>query len=203
VVLSLKVNYTDWATTICQWNLLPTFVDSGVLRGQHGRSPTVVNLSFLDQSRYFSFKSRLIYPHKGRVDSVPHPLLLRKSGSSENRTRDLWVGSQELWPLDRRGGHDIPFSTTNLVSPKFTYYMSTKNCIPIEKQYKYQRSEGFWFSWQWRFILWSSTKCNQVGTTISEAECWHSHTWLHRTTNWEYQHLNTMTLLSLLFTTVS
>jgi hypothetical protein len=35
---------------------------------------------------------------------VPDPLLLRKSGSTKNRTRDLWIYSQELWPLDHRGG---------------------------------------------------------------------------------------------------
>jgi hypothetical protein len=34
--------------------LVPTFVDRGVSRSQRGRSPTVVNLSFLDRSRYFS-----------------------------------------------------------------------------------------------------------------------------------------------------
>jgi hypothetical protein len=38
------------------------------------------------------------------VDPVPDPLLLRKSGSTGNRTQDLWVSSQELWPLDHRGG---------------------------------------------------------------------------------------------------
>jgi hypothetical protein len=42
-------------------NLVPTFVDRGVSRGQSSGSPTVVNLSFLDRSRYFSVK----YPHKG------------------------------------------------------------------------------------------------------------------------------------------
>jgi hypothetical protein len=36
--------------------LVPTFVDRGVSRGQRGGSPTVVNLSFLDRSRYFSLK---------------------------------------------------------------------------------------------------------------------------------------------------
>jgi hypothetical protein len=35
---------------------VPTFVDRGVSRGQRGGSPTIVNLSFLDWSRYFSFK---------------------------------------------------------------------------------------------------------------------------------------------------
>jgi hypothetical protein len=38
------------------------------------------------------------------VDPVPDPLLLRKSGSAGNRTRDFWVSSQELWPLDHKGG---------------------------------------------------------------------------------------------------
>jgi hypothetical protein len=36
--------------------LVPTSVARGVSRGQRGGSPTVVNLSFLDRSRYYSFK---------------------------------------------------------------------------------------------------------------------------------------------------
>jgi hypothetical protein len=56
VALSPQTNYTDWATATCRRNLVPTFVDGGVSRGQRGESPTVVNLSFLDRSRYFSFK---------------------------------------------------------------------------------------------------------------------------------------------------
>jgi hypothetical protein len=55
----------------------------------------VVNLSFLDRNRYFSFKYLLIYSDKGRVDPVPDPPLLRKSGSAGNRIRDLWVCSQK------------------------------------------------------------------------------------------------------------
>jgi hypothetical protein len=38
------------------------------------------------------------------VDPVPDPLLLRKSGSAGNRTWDLRICSQELLPLDHRGG---------------------------------------------------------------------------------------------------
>jgi hypothetical protein len=41
------------------------------------------------------------------VDPVSYPLLLRKSGSAGNRTRDLWICGQELLPLDHRGGHRI------------------------------------------------------------------------------------------------
>jgi hypothetical protein len=80
----------------CRRNLVPTFVDRVVSRGQRGGSPTFVNLSFLDRSRYFSFNYPLIYPHKGWADPVPDPLLLIKSGSTGNRIRDLWVSSQEL-----------------------------------------------------------------------------------------------------------
>jgi hypothetical protein len=56
VALIPQVNYTDWATATCRRNLVPTFVDRRVSRGQRGGSPTVVNLSFLDRNRYFSFK---------------------------------------------------------------------------------------------------------------------------------------------------
>jgi hypothetical protein len=56
LAISPRANYTNWATATCQRNLVSTFVDRGVSRGQRGRSPMVVNLSFLDWSRYFSFK---------------------------------------------------------------------------------------------------------------------------------------------------
>jgi hypothetical protein len=38
------------------------------------------------------------------VDPVLEPLFLRKSGSVGNWTRGIWICSQELWPLDHRGG---------------------------------------------------------------------------------------------------
>jgi hypothetical protein len=47
-----------------------------------------VNMGFLDRSDTSSFMEIL--------DSVPDPLLLRKSGSAGNRTRDPWICSQEL-----------------------------------------------------------------------------------------------------------
>jgi hypothetical protein len=56
MAFSLQANYTDWATATCRRNLVPTIVDRGVSRGQCGGTPTVVNLSFLDRSHYFSFK---------------------------------------------------------------------------------------------------------------------------------------------------
>jgi phospholipid N-methyltransferase len=56
VAFSPQANYTYWSTATCWRNLVPTFVYRVVSRGQRGGSPTVVNLSFLHQSHYFSFK---------------------------------------------------------------------------------------------------------------------------------------------------
>jgi hypothetical protein len=60
-----------------------------------GFDPYGSSLGFLYWSRYFFFQV---------VDPVLDPLLLRKSGSTGNRNQDLWICSQELWPLDHRGG---------------------------------------------------------------------------------------------------
>jgi hypothetical protein len=53
--LSPQANYTDWATATCRRNLVLTFADRGMSRGQRGGTPTVVNLSFLDRIRYSYF----------------------------------------------------------------------------------------------------------------------------------------------------
>jgi hypothetical protein len=39
VALSLQENYIDWAAATCRRNVVPTFVDRGVSRGQRGGSP--------------------------------------------------------------------------------------------------------------------------------------------------------------------
>jgi hypothetical protein len=44
-------------------------------------------LGFLEQSHYFFFQVAPQLYSQGSVDPVPHPLLLRKSGSAGNRTR--------------------------------------------------------------------------------------------------------------------
>jgi hypothetical protein len=104
VSLSPQANYTDWATPTCRRNLVPTFADRGVSRGQRSGYPTAINLSFLDPSRYYFFQKAPQLSSWGWVDPIPDPLLLRTSGSAENRTWDLWLCSQELWPLDHKGG---------------------------------------------------------------------------------------------------
>jgi hypothetical protein len=101
--LVLQANYTEWATANGRRILVPTFAERRVSRGRSHGTPTAVNLSFLDRSRYFSFQADPLLSSRGWVDHVPDKLLLRKSDSAEIRTRDLWVCSQELWPLDHRG----------------------------------------------------------------------------------------------------
>jgi hypothetical protein len=101
------VNYTDWSAAIGRSILVLTFVDRGVLRGQSGGTPTAINRNSLDRSRYFFFQ---VAPHlspRGRVYPIPDQMLLRKSGSAGNGTRDLCVCSQELRPLGHRGGPRI------------------------------------------------------------------------------------------------
>jgi hypothetical protein len=101
---SPQVNYTDRANAACrQCQLLR--IQSVAWSAQ--RISTAVNLGFLVRSRYLSIQ---VAPHlysRGWVDPVPDPLLHRKSGSAGNRTRDLWICSQELWPLDYRSPSSI------------------------------------------------------------------------------------------------
>jgi hypothetical protein len=42
MAFSPQANYTDWATATCPRNLVLTFVDRGVSRGQRGGFPTFV-----------------------------------------------------------------------------------------------------------------------------------------------------------------
>jgi hypothetical protein len=56
MAFSPHANYTHLATAAGRRILVPTFVDRGVSRSQSGGTPKAVNLSFLDRSRFFSFK---------------------------------------------------------------------------------------------------------------------------------------------------
>jgi hypothetical protein len=66
------------------------------------RIPTAVNL--FSRPKHFFIQVAPQLSSWGWVDTVPDSLLLRKSGRAGNRTRDLWICSQKLWPLDHRGG---------------------------------------------------------------------------------------------------
>jgi hypothetical protein len=111
---------TPWpesASEICRLSerrlsakLVPNFVDRGchVVRAMN---PHGSILKFLYQSRYCFFQVAPRLYSQGWIYPVPDPVLLRKSASARNRTQDLWLCSQELWPLDHRWGpiwYEIP-----------------------------------------------------------------------------------------------
>jgi hypothetical protein len=76
-------------------------------RGCRVVSATDPHGRILDRSRYyFSQVAPQLYS-RGWVDPVSDPLLLRKSGSAGNRTRDLWICNQDFWSLDHSGGRLI------------------------------------------------------------------------------------------------
>jgi hypothetical protein len=85
--------------------LVSTFADRGchVVRvtDPYGRI-----LGFIDRSRYFFQLAPQLYS-RAWVDPVPDPLLLRKSGSTGNRTWTSGSATRNSWPLDHRGG--LPF----------------------------------------------------------------------------------------------
>jgi hypothetical protein len=92
-------NYADQATAAC-WRSCANFCGE-VVAWSVQWIPPVVTLGFLDRSRYYFFQVAPQLSSRGWVDPVPDPLLLRKSGSAGNRTQNLWICSQKLWPLDQ------------------------------------------------------------------------------------------------------
>jgi hypothetical protein len=77
-----------------------------------------------DRSRYFFIQVTPQLSSRGWVDPVPDPLLLRKYGKVGNRTQDLWLCSQKLWPLDHRGAA-IQYSLTTFDFLNRAYNKST------------------------------------------------------------------------------
>jgi hypothetical protein len=115
--------------------LVPTFADRGcrVVSATDLHSRT---FGFLDRSHYYFFQVAPQLYSQGWVDSVPDPLFLRKSGSPGNRTRDLWICSQKLWPLDHRGGlrnfqliRNLEIKTTRVIFLDESYILWCTNSI--------------------------------------------------------------------------
>jgi hypothetical protein len=59
-------------------------------------APTALNLGFLQRRRYFFIQVAPELSSRGRVDSVPEPVLFRKACSAGNRIREPWVYSKQL-----------------------------------------------------------------------------------------------------------
>jgi hypothetical protein len=106
-----QANYTDRATAACRRSYCQLLQIEGVVWSAQW-IPMTVNLDFLDtEPLFFPSSSSSLYS-QGWVDPVPDPLLHRKSGSAGNRTRDLWICSQELWLLDHRRGLEMVWKET-------------------------------------------------------------------------------------------
>jgi hypothetical protein len=103
VAFSQQANYTDQATAACRRSSCQLLLIEGAAWSAQ-RIPTAVNFGFLDRSHYISIQVAPQLSSQGWGDPVPDPLLLKKSASAGDRTRDLRICSQELWPLDHRGG---------------------------------------------------------------------------------------------------
>jgi hypothetical protein len=96
--LSAKFNANFWGWKDVAWS---------ARRITHGRYS---QFSIPEPIRLFH-----VAPHlssRGWVDPVADPLLRKKICSAGNRTRGLWVSSQELWLLDYRGSppHKCPIN---------------------------------------------------------------------------------------------
>jgi hypothetical protein len=110
-VLKPSINSKNWTTwpesarelyhlsdRLFSVKLVPTFAN----RGCHVVSvtdPYGCTIGFLDRNRYFIFQAAPQLYSRGLVDPITDPPRLRKSGNSGNG-----ICSQELWPLDHRGG---------------------------------------------------------------------------------------------------
>jgi len=82
------------------------------------------------------------------VDPVPDPLLLRKSGSAGDRTRDLCICSQKLWPLDHRGGHSSIICRENW---NFIKTQQEKRVLYMKIGVRVYLAEFFW---EWELLQW-------------------------------------------------
>jgi hypothetical protein len=81
--------------------LVATLADRGC-RVVSATNPHGREFRFSRPEPLLSFQVAPQLSSRGWVGPVPDPLLLRKSGSAGSRTRDLWIYSQEPWPLGHR-----------------------------------------------------------------------------------------------------
>jgi hypothetical protein len=156
--------------------LVPPFAGKGVAWSAQW-IPTAINLGFLDRSRCFFIQVAPQLSSWGWVDPIPDHLLLRKSGRAGDRTRDLWICSQKLWPLDHRGS--VKQNLNCLVWFKMYsscnvawHYILTQTLFPLE-------SSNFWdikscsplkINWHFR----GTCRFHLQGWRINKARAWSS-----------------------------
>jgi hypothetical protein len=83
---------------------VPTFADRWVSRGQGGGSPTVVNVSVLDRSRYFLSSSSSFIFTRAEWTPFQNHCYLENLAALGIEPETSGFCSQEAWPRDHRGG---------------------------------------------------------------------------------------------------
>jgi hypothetical protein len=101
--LGVVVRAPGYRSSCLSVKLVPTFADGGC-SVVSATDPHARILGFLDRCRYYFFQAAPQLYSRCWVNPVADPLLLRNSGRAGNRGWDLWICSQELWPLDHGGG---------------------------------------------------------------------------------------------------
>jgi hypothetical protein len=99
---------------------------------------------FLDRSRCCFFQVAPQLYSRDWVDPVPDPLLFSLVVPGD-RTRDLRICSQELWPLDHRTGHytERPTDRPPLVSEVSANFFADRGCHVVIMTNPYDRIFGF------------------------------------------------------------
>jgi hypothetical protein len=101
--------------------------------------PTAVNLNFIDRSHYFFIQVAPQLHSRGWVDPDADPLLVRKSGRTGNRIRDIWICTQKLWPLHHRGG--LIFNLLSLFWKHESRHMRSPRCLSVYPRNNLQMPE--------------------------------------------------------------
>jgi hypothetical protein len=122
VAFSPQANYTDWAIATCRRNLVPTFVDRGVSRGQRGGSPTVVNLSFLDQI-YKCNRSWKVFSSGTGTQSCQFHKIMHSRGKTVLCHWGMWP----QWQYYNKPSH----MCTLHLETRFFLYLHTLNSVAL------------------------------------------------------------------------
>jgi hypothetical protein len=106
---------------------------------------------------------------RGWVDPVSDPLLLRKSGNARNRTRYLLICSQELWPLDHRGGPSLSYACVYVflcVYPRARAFVSAYYSISAFELVHRLSGNVAWTSCHWRPSQLCASECLRSATIL-------------------------------------
>jgi hypothetical protein len=98
-VFSLQANYTCRAAITCRWSYCQLLRVEDVAWSAH-RIPMAAHLGFSRPVQLHFHSSASLVIHMGLSAPCSRTITSQKIW---NRTWDIWICSQELWPLDHKG----------------------------------------------------------------------------------------------------